>query len=210
MSIIDFRICLADTHDAAYKYLYCKYCHNIIRVTPPKMALTRLDGDMSKVILLDTEMKVNLRCKCSQCSYVEIHENTVDAHKTCADSGISIYYDYGEVTSYNQDMITRNWKGDRPIFKFPSLEILDIESEDGVRKLFELIPAYKNKLAIKQIPGYCGGKVYTKFEAIIRTGMAKDTDELCSDEYFNKMNREINDARTYMEQIINRLIIAVT
>ena len=107
-------------------------------------------------------------------------------------------------------MITRNWTGDMPIFKFPSLEILDIESEDGVRKLFDLILAYKNKLVIKQIPGYCGNKVYVKFEAIIRTNIAKDTDELCSEEYFNKMDQEINAARTYMEQIISRLVIAVT
>jgi len=200
------RVCLSDSHDGETRYLYCKYCHKIITVTPPKMTFTKLEGDLTNFILLDTKMVVNARCNKCLSDFVEIHGDTVIAHKACAALGISIFYDYGEIIAYDPDLITRNWKGDRPIFKFPSLEILDIEWEDKRKKLFELIEAYKDKLIVKQHPGYCGDKIYVKFEAIIHTSLAKNTDELCSKEYFDKMDREINDARTYMEQIIDQLI----
>lgn len=204
-----FRVCLVDTHDSSYKYLYCKNCHNIVTVTPPKMAFTKLEGDLENVIVLDTKASVNLACTCKRSSpYFEIHADTINAHKMCADVGIDIYYDYGEIMPYNESAITRTFTGDLPIFKFPSLEIIAIKSDNAMKRLLEIIVEYKDRLTIKHTPGYCGSRAYTTFKSIIHTDGAIDIDELCSKEYFDKMNDDINSSRTYIEEIINELIKA--
>lgn len=206
---LDFRVCLSDTHYGERKYLWCKNCHKIITVTPKKMCFTKIEGDLSDFVLLDTRMVVNARCEKCMSNFVEIHEDTINAHRSCADLGISIFYDYGEIVPYDPDIITRNWKGDRPIFKFPSLEILDLGSEEAEKCMYDII-SKPTGLIFRQRPGFSGRKFYVKFDAIIRTNMAKDKDELCSVEYFNKMDEEIQYARDKIEEIINKLIAAVS
>ena len=63
-------------------------------------------------------------------------------------------------------------------------------------------------LIVRQQPGFDGSRFYAKFDSLITTSIARDKDELCSEEYFDKMDNEIQNARDHIEQIINKLIIA--
>ena len=211
MNVNNFRICLSDSNDGKTRYLWCKNCHKIITVKPPKMTFTRFEGDLTDFILLDSKITINARCDKCKSEFVEIHEDTVKAHSACADLGISIFYDYGEAIPYNKDPIMRNLTGDRPIFKFPSLTILDLGPSKDVKKcMYDDILSNRSRLSlIIREQCFDGTKFHAKFDSIIRTDLAKDTDELCSEEYFNKMNNEINYARDCIEQIIDKLIKSV-
>ena len=205
--IPDFRITLSDYRDGETRYLWCKKCHNIIVVTPPKMCLTKFEGDISDMILMNMTTHIDARCKKCLSQFVEIHADTINAHLACASMGIDIYYDYGEAIYCDDDIATRNWKGDRPIFRYPSLEILGLGENEKVKECMNNILSRHNYgLILRQMPGYVGNDLYIKYDSLIRVGLPKDVSELCSKEYFDKKNKEINYCRNCIEAIIEELL----
>ena len=59
-------------------------------------------------------------------------------------------------------------------------------------------------------PGFAGHRHYYKFDSILRVGLANNTEELCSKEYFCKKDRDIQYARDKIEGIIDMLIKSVS
>lgn len=198
------RAVLTDSNPNSIRYFYCPFCNNMIKAdVPSSLSFITLEGKMDNVVYLSSKIDIKMRCKCKHREYKEIHSDTINAHKACANINIPIYYDYGEIIDIDVDKMICSFKGDRVIFRMPSLDIYPIDKEEILERIKNL-KIDRNKLIVR----YDHPGVFLRLEGIcnIDISLADEYYQGLNNKYFETLNRELNNARTYIEEFIDELL----